>query len=178
MKTPKIEQRQIEQKKRLVELLKKNPIVEVVCQQVGIGRATYYRWLAEDETFAHDTYRAESEGRGKLNDFMESKLISLAREGNIAAVIFYLKHNHNRYAENLTALSDETMRVILQAMETIATDPEQEQRLLSQLIERRVPLRLGSFLIQLAKLRSSQQTKQQEQKKLELIDKATRTGYT
>ena len=39
-------------KKQLLERLRKTPIVEIACKQVGLPRATYYRWRKDDEAFA------------------------------------------------------------------------------------------------------------------------------
>jgi ACT domain-containing protein len=62
-------------------------IVSTACLNVGVSRTTYYKYYNEDEQF-----------KGQVDDisniaidFAESKLFDLIKEGNIAAVIFYLK---------------------------------------------------------------------------------------
>lgn len=39
-------------KELVIQQLKKTPIVQVSCEKVGIGRATFYRWKQEDQDFA------------------------------------------------------------------------------------------------------------------------------
>ena len=82
----------------LLEQLKKTPIVQVACEKVGVGRATYYRWRKEDEEFAKLADEAISEGNFLVNDMAESQLMSAIRDNNLTAIIFWLKHHHTSYA--------------------------------------------------------------------------------
>jgi ACT domain-containing protein len=85
-------------KELLIEQLKKTPIVQVACEKVGVGRATYYRWRKEDEEFAKLADEAISEGNFLVNDMAESQLMSAIRDKNLTAIIFWLKHHHASYA--------------------------------------------------------------------------------
>jgi predicted DNA binding protein len=114
-----VEIRQEKQKEVLIEELRKRPIVQSACQKVGIGRASYYRWRKEDPAFAQAVDEAMETGIGIVNDVAETQLMTAIREGNMTAVIFWLKHHHRSY----------TTRVELDAR--IKTDtgeltPEQE----------------------------------------------------
>ena len=80
-------------KELLIEQLKKTPIVQVACEKVGVGRATYYRWRKEDEEFAKLADEAISEGNFLVNDMAESQLMSAIRDKNLTAIIFWLKHH-------------------------------------------------------------------------------------
>lgn len=82
----------------LLEQLKKTPIVQVACEKVGVGRATYYRWRKENEEFAKIADEAITEGTNLVNDMAESQLMSAIRDKNLTAIIFWLKHHHTRYA--------------------------------------------------------------------------------
>ena len=81
----------------LIEQLKKTPIVQVACEKVGIGRATYYRWRKDDKEFAKLADEALLEGSLLVNDMAESKLISAIRDQNLGAIVFWLKHHHPNY---------------------------------------------------------------------------------
>ncbi len=85
-------------KKKLLLRLVKTPIVEVACTQVGVPRSTYYRWRKRDEKFSEACDEALEESTGRINDLAESQLISAIKEQNMTAIIFWLKHHHNRYA--------------------------------------------------------------------------------
>lgn len=82
----------------LIEQLKKTPIVQIACEKVGIGRATYYRWKKEDEDFAKLADEAILEGNLLVNDLAESQLISAIKNNNLGAIVFWLKHHHSNYA--------------------------------------------------------------------------------
>lgn len=90
--------RQQTQKEILLEQLKKTPIVQVVCEKVGIGRTTYYRWHKDDKEFAEKADAALSEGASLINDMAESQLVSAIKDKNLTAIIFWLKHHHKAYA--------------------------------------------------------------------------------
>jgi len=78
---------QLKKEQLLEALVKSLGIVSTACLNVGMSRTTYYKYYNEDEQF-----------KGQVNDisdiaidFAESKLFDLIKEGNITAVIFYLK---------------------------------------------------------------------------------------
>lgn len=85
-------------KELLIEQLKKTPIIQVSCEKVGIGRATFYRWKQEDQDFATRADEALAEGSSLVNDVAESQLMSAIRDKNLTAIIFWLKHHHPSYA--------------------------------------------------------------------------------
>lgn len=92
-------QKRMDNNKQLIsDQLKKVPVVEVACEKIGIGRATYYRWRKEDEEFAKLADEAITEGDSLVNDMAESQLMSAIRDKNLTAIIFWLKYHHPRYA--------------------------------------------------------------------------------
>ena len=95
-------------KELLLEQLKKTPIVQVACEKVGVGRATYYRWRKEDEEFAQLSDEAISEGNFLVNDMAESQLMSAIKEKNMTAIIFWLKHHHPAYLTRVEITSTQT----------------------------------------------------------------------
>jgi len=91
-------QRQIKEKELLLEQFRKTPIVQVVCEKVGVGRATYYRWRKDNLKFAENADIALEEGSKLINDMAESQLMSAIRDKNMTAIIYWLNHHHPTYA--------------------------------------------------------------------------------
>lgn len=83
-----------------IQQLKKNKFIEAYKATNGnitdsstiaeIDRSTYYKWLQDDNTFALQILDSEA----NLNDEIRQVLISKAAEGDMTAVIFYLKNRH------------------------------------------------------------------------------------
>jgi len=84
-------------KKKLLEVLANNPNVEFACKQAGIGRATYYRWREESEEFEEAADLAKAQGRDRINDLAESKLVTGINNGEFRFIKYWLDHNHHRY---------------------------------------------------------------------------------
>lgn len=93
----------------LVEQLKKTPIVQVACEKTSIGRSTYYRWLEKYPDFAKRANEAIKKGEALVSDLAESQLISAIRDGNMTAIIFYLK-NHNPTYGNKVELTHKAQK--------------------------------------------------------------------
>ena len=67
-------------------------VVSTACKKVGIGRATFYRWLKEDKDFSKEVQAIQDVAL----DFAESKLFEQIQDGSTAATIFYLKTKGKR----------------------------------------------------------------------------------
>jgi len=111
-----------ESKKLLVESLRKTPIISVVCEKHGIGRASYYRWR-EDLEFAKACDLAINEGSQVVNDLAEAQLLTAIKNGNLGAIIFWLKNRHSMYrtrvelsSVNNFELSEEQQKKINKAL--------------------------------------------------------------
>jgi hypothetical protein len=74
--------------------------ISTVCDAIGIVRQTYYNWLEDDEDFRKAMYEAKME----QCDLMEQALYQRGYEKSDAALIFWLKNNHERYKEKPTTL--------------------------------------------------------------------------
>ncbi len=96
-----LEQKQKLKKEELVEQLKKTPIVQIACEKIGVGRATFYRWRKDDKEFAQAVDQALTDGSYLVSDMAESKLISAIKKENLAAIIFWLKSHHAKYRTKL-----------------------------------------------------------------------------
>lgn len=128
-----IEERQNEDKKKFLEALKQVAIITVACARTGISKASIYRWKQEDEEFAQAVEKAQKEGHSIISDLAESKLITEIRNGNLTAIIFYLKTHNKDYKQKfeLTGKDDtpipvdfinnvKTIEVILQTVSVIS----------------------------------------------------------
>lgn len=114
-------------KKKLIEQLKKMPIVQVACKQIGIPRSTFYRWRKEDADFAAECDVSLEQSAGMINDMAESQLINAIKNQNMTAIIFWLKHHHKAYETRLNVqgnieltpkpLSEEQKKMIEQALQ-------------------------------------------------------------
>lgn len=109
----KLIKRQEQQKELILEQLKKTPIVQLVCEKVGVSRATFYRWKSEDTQFGLHADKALLSGKLLINDMAESQLISAIKEKNLTAIIFWLKHHHNDYRNQLDVTGEITTKVDL-----------------------------------------------------------------
>lgn len=92
-----VAERQLKQKELVLEQLKKAPIIQIVCEKVGISRATFYRWKRYDAVFADAVDQALFLGVELINDMAESQLLGAIRDKNMTAIIFWLKHRHRAY---------------------------------------------------------------------------------
>jgi len=86
-------------KRKIIDALTNNPIVSLVCKQVGISRATYYKYLAEDRPFSYAAERAANSGKLLVNDLAKSNIIQLIRDRDPQMTIFWLKHNDRDYID-------------------------------------------------------------------------------
>jgi hypothetical protein len=121
-----IDDRQVKDKKKLLEHLKKTPIVLVACDRATIGHTTYYRWRKEDEQFRVDADEALSQGESFISDLSESQLIALIKERNFPAIHLWLRTHHPKYGNKIevmarikdenTALTPEQERLVEEAL--------------------------------------------------------------
>ncbi len=145
----KILDRQEKQKQEFIEAYKKMPNILAVCQRIGVGRTTYYRWLKEDATFSQQIDEAEQQGREHLNDAIELALIQKAKEMNPTAMIYYLKHNHPRYAETFNALSPELIHEIVDYIKSNEDHISDDRKFFSKFANGNIPLKVGRYIFAL-----------------------------
>ena len=78
----------VQHKKAVLEALEQSlGVVTSACKKVGVGRTTFYGWLADDEDFANQVKDIENVAL----DFAESQLHKQIKDGNPSSTIFYLK---------------------------------------------------------------------------------------
>ena len=114
-----IDARKAREQAMLLEQLRKMPIIQVACEKAGVSRATYYRWRKEDEAFATSADEAIQNGVSLVSDMAESQLLTGIRDGNLGAVMYWLKHRNSNYNNKLEV----TAKI---KTENDALTPEQE----------------------------------------------------
>jgi hypothetical protein len=105
MKNKKIVKRIHNDQALLIEQLKKTPIVQITCEKTSIARATYYRWLEKYPEFAKRASEAIKEGESLVSDMAESQLLAAIRDGNLGAVVFWLRNHHKNYTNRIEITS-------------------------------------------------------------------------
>lgn len=136
-----VEKRISNNKEMILERLRQNPIIQIACKKVGIGRATYYRWRKEDPQFSFKADEAITKGVLLINDMAESQLISAIRDQNMTAIIFWLKHHHQAYTtrveitagkspikESLSPKQQEAVTKALQLASLIPVDSDKTRK--------------------------------------------------
>ncbi len=116
---PTIASRIQEEKKLLLEHLEKTPIVQIACEKSGVGRSTYYRWLEQDKKFARSAKQALSKGILIMNDLAESQLLKSVRDGNMTAIIFWLKSRHLSYWNKLEIVENNDKEELTKAQKEV-----------------------------------------------------------
>lgn len=116
-----IKNRQTKEKATIIEMLKKTPIVQIVCEKSSVGRASYYRWRKEDQEFAKLADEALAQGTLLINDLAESKLIASVQSQNMTAIIFWLKNHHPAYTTKIE-LTTQQLKAELSEEEKIAIE--------------------------------------------------------
>lgn len=61
--------------------------ISAMCKELGIARTTFYRYINDDPEFMARCKEVEEQ----MLDFAESCLFKSMKDGNVTAIIFYLK---------------------------------------------------------------------------------------
>jgi hypothetical protein len=89
------------QKEDLIDQLKKNPVIQIACEKLDIGRATHYRWYTDDKEYAQAVDTAINEGVSFVAEFAESQLFNAVRNNEPWAIGMVLKAMHPRYKNKI-----------------------------------------------------------------------------
>jgi hypothetical protein len=65
-----------------------------------------------------------------MNDIAESKLLSAVKDGNMTAIIFWLKNNNPRYSDKKINLSIKERQELIEAI--VSSDPQYAYKLLTE----------------------------------------------
>lgn len=173
---PKIVKRQEKLKGVFLENVKKTPIIQLACGKTGISRSTFYRWSKDDTDFYQKYLDAENSGREYMNDAMESILIQKAKTGNMTAIIFYLKYNHPRYSDSFGALTPQDIKEVADYIEN-SKDHQNDFYFLSNLFRKRIPIKVGKYILNIMRRLSFIKVDDNEQKKIEILSKVIGKDY-
>lgn len=92
------------QKKKLIEELEKNPVIEHACRRAGIARASYYRWLTRNKKFAGAAEKALEKGVSLINDLGRAQIILMMKDGNLTAIKFWLTHRDSAFSKKFQVM--------------------------------------------------------------------------
>lgn len=90
-------QRKETQSHFLAELVNTKGSISDSAYRCGINRSTFYSWKKKYKKFSEEAEKILTEEKQKMDDYVEGKLFKLIDEGNVAAIIFYLKTRHEQY---------------------------------------------------------------------------------
>jgi len=93
-----IYRRKKKEKKLILDLLFKYPIVQLACEKSGISRATFYRWKNEDEEFNIESEKAIFEWKQLINDMAEMNVISWIKNWDKTLTMYWLNNNNPNYS--------------------------------------------------------------------------------
>lgn len=122
-------------KNKLLQELEKSGNVYLSCLKVGVNKATYYRWLKEDNAFSKKAYQAIRFGRENNCDVAEHSIMLLVKEKNLKASEYILSHNSPRYKPSMSS-----SKVFLEHKRAITTEKEKSKpRNWEEVMENTVP---------------------------------------
>ncbi len=93
-----IHRRKKREKKTILDLLVKYPIVQLACEKSGISRASFYRWKHEDKDFNIESEQALFDWKQLINDMAEINIISWIKNGDRTSTMYWLNNNHPNYS--------------------------------------------------------------------------------
>lgn len=93
-----IYRRKKKEKKLILDLLLKYPIVQLACEKAGISRATFYRWKNEDEEFNIESEKAIFEWKQLINDMAEINVITWIKNWDKTLTMYWLNNNNPNYS--------------------------------------------------------------------------------
>jgi hypothetical protein len=64
-------------KKKVLEVLKINPLISPACRKSDVAKSSFYRWIKEDKVFNKAVKESQMMGRAIICDAAESKVLSL-----------------------------------------------------------------------------------------------------
>lgn len=121
-------------KQLFLEQLKKTPIIQIACEKQNLGRATFYRWKQEDSKFTQAVEEALFEGAQLVNDVAESQLIAAVKNSNLKAIMYWLKHHHDKYKnkveiagtlQTIQELTPEQQELVTRALKLVGLKPDE-----------------------------------------------------
>lgn len=112
-------------KKKLIEALNRTlGLVSPACEEVGVSRETFYRYLREDEEFRRQVQEIDE----IVIDFAENQLFKKIKEGSERSILFFMKYKGRKrgYTDSLDITTNgENLNNI--KIEIIRNKPDEEK---------------------------------------------------
>ncbi len=106
------------EKQKFLEILQKNPVIQIAIEHSGISKATFYRWKEADKEFSQNVEKSLDEGNSLISDIAIAQLISAIKDKNLTAIKFWLENHHEDYTNKLQITAHVEQEMVL--------SPEQE----------------------------------------------------
>ena len=126
---------QLRDKAAILKKLADVRIVEIACKQVGISRATYYRWQEDDYKFEVDCQQAIQQGTDRISDLAESQVVNKIKDGDFRASTYWLEKHHpdytprksnqpDKFEDPFAKYSEEQLSMVIESSEGLMKDYE------------------------------------------------------
>jgi hypothetical protein len=96
-----VDERIKKEKEKFLEILEKNPVVQIACERSGVSKATFYRWKDSDKGFSKKAGSALAEGNNLITDIAIAQLISAIKDKNLGAIKFWLQNHSSEYTNKM-----------------------------------------------------------------------------
>ncbi|MFA6515323.1 MAG: hypothetical protein WCT42_03610 [Candidatus Paceibacterota bacterium] len=87
------------EKQRFLETLEEVPLISIAAKRMGISKATIYRWKSRSPNFSEQIEKALAKGRDIVNDSVEGRIITQAKNGDFKSQKLWLENNCSRYVK-------------------------------------------------------------------------------
>lgn len=124
------------QKTEVLKFLAETPVVATACRKADVSRATYYRWLTEDDVFSEEVNSALLQGRDFRCDMAESVVFGKVAEKDLGAAKYLLEHNSSRYMPQPKTERQELNRQVHMDPANLASIESQQRELVREYEER------------------------------------------
>jgi uncharacterized membrane protein YgaE (UPF0421/DUF939 family) len=163
-----VKQRIDDSKKQVIEQLTKMPIIQVAVERARVARSTFYRWLVSDKKFKAEVNKAITISKDIVSDVAESQLINNIKNGNMTAIIYWLKNHKDQYRE-YSGLSVKEQNILINQLSKTNT---QMYKLLTELVlKKKLPVKTANYLKNISKQMNDSKENDIEKAKLKLFNK-------
>lgn len=97
----------------LLDELTRTPNITLACNNVGISRETYYRWIRDYE-FRRLVSKAKKYGESYVNDVAESALLKKIKEGHWQSIRYRLDKKSFKYMASIPESNNTTPRTAVE----------------------------------------------------------------
>lgn len=122
-------------KDKILEELRKIPVVQVACEKCGISRNSFYKWKRQSKKFSAEVDKALEDGEAFVNDMSESQLLQLIKEKKFSAIRFWLNSRHPKFKKKVEIehnvreekLTPEQEQIVRKALGLVSDNKEENE---------------------------------------------------